>query len=113
MQIESDKAKRHTKSKVSNSVVAISRIRSITSDFVLTLSLSNGKTVTRDFTDFVQTAFGLLSRLRDVNFFKRVRLVDGVLTWPGNIDVNPFWVVYGNDWTKLARLNRVEASIKF
>jgi hypothetical protein len=67
-------------------------------DHTLSLRLSNGLTVERDLSPLVRRAKGLLRHLRDPSIFRRVRVVEGALTWPGEIDICPLATIYGKNW---------------
>lgn len=67
-------------------------------DFRLRISLDNGTEIERDLTPLTERAKGVLTKLRDPKFFRRVRIVDGALTWPGEIDICPLTTLYGADW---------------
>lgn len=67
-------------------------------DFKLSIRLDNGRVVERDFAGLVERSKGVLARLRDPKFFRRVQVVDGALTWPGEIDLCPLSTLYGAEW---------------
>ncbi len=56
---------------------------------LLGIQLSDGKRFVRDLGPFIRRAPGILQKLRKKSFFGRVRVVDGVITWPGGIDIAP------------------------
>ncbi len=66
----------------------------------LRLRLRNGMRIERDFSRFTG---GVFEKFVDVRYFRRVRLIDGVLTWPGPrgwrvdqvVDLSPDSVVWG------------------
>lgn len=33
--------------------------------------------------------YGVFEKLRDLDFFKELRITDGFVTWPGDIDIAP------------------------
>ena len=67
------------------------RIRSVRpiGDFRLEIGLTDGTKITRDFSGFVRSAKGVLTRLRDHKFFVRARASHGTVEWPGGLDVCP------------------------
>lgn len=54
----------------------------------LFLKFSNGKSGTFNFEDFFSYK-GILAPLKDDNFFKKVTIVDGTISWPDECDFNP------------------------
>ena len=63
----------------------------------LSLRLTDGSVVVRDFSDFVRRgATCVLRPLRDSKFFAKVRVRGGTLEWPGELDFCPDVII----WTK-------------
>lgn len=54
----------------------------------LFLKFSNGKSGTFNFDDFF-TYKGILAALKDDQFFQKVAIIDGTLTWPNECDFCP------------------------
>jgi hypothetical protein len=54
----------------------------------LAIAFSNGSEGERDFTDFIAEGGEMVEPLRDLAFFHRVFLDDGVLTWPNGLDLD-------------------------
>ena len=100
----SNKVSDRTKSKVSSKPVAQIRAVRYVEDALLEVELSNGRVVTRDFAELRVRAKGVLKRLRDPKFFRRVKVIDGVLTWPGEIDICSLSLVYGASWVTSRRI---------
>ena len=63
------------------------------SGFVLDLVFANGELGRVDFLPVFTGRPGLLGELANVSEFDKVELVDGVLTWPNGVDLDPL-VVY-------------------
>ncbi len=78
--------------------------------FELEIDLSDGRTVIRDFAALVSRARGVLLRLAKPAFFRKVRVVAGALTWPGEIDLCPLATIYGDTWMSKRRRVAVRAS---
>ncbi len=80
--------------------VGIAAIEKVLPGRRLRLRLTNGTSVERDFSRFKD---GVFERFTDTRYFRRVRLVRGVLTWPGRrgwradqvVDLLPEAVVWG------------------
>lgn len=58
-------------------------------DYRLEIGLTDGTKVMRDFSRFVESARGVLTRLRDRKFFARARVSHGTVEWPGGLDICP------------------------
>jgi Protein of unknown function (DUF2442) len=54
----------------------------------LDLAFSDGSEGERDFADLIAEGGEMVEPLRDVAFFARVFLDDGVLTWPNGFDLD-------------------------
>jgi hypothetical protein len=54
----------------------------------LALAFSDGSEGERDFADLIAEGGEMVEPLRDVAFFARVFLDDGVLTWPNGFDLD-------------------------
>ena len=54
----------------------------------LAVAFSDGSEGERDFADLIAEGGEMVERLRDVAFFARVFLDDGVLTWPNGFDLD-------------------------
>lgn len=67
------------------------RIRSVRplGGYRLEIGLTDGTKITRDFSHFVGSAKGVLTRLRDRKFFARARASHGTVEWPGGLDICP------------------------
>lgn len=106
MQIESKMARLRSRSNLSSrSLPSIRRVR-VLNGYLLEMEISNGRVVSRDFTKFVMRAIGVLARLRTPQFFARVSVSDGALTWPGQIDLCPLHVIYGKSWMTSKKIRR-------
>ena len=63
----------------------------------LRLTLTDGSVVERDVTDLLDGP--VFARLRtDDELFRRVRARYGTVTWPGNLDLAPETVIWGDDF---------------
>jgi hypothetical protein len=63
----------------------------------LRLTLSDGSVVERDITDLLWGP--VFERLRsDDAYFRRVRARYGTVTWPGNMDLAPETLIWGDDY---------------
>ena len=56
--------------------------------YQLALAFSDGSEGERDFADLIAEGGEMVEPLRDVAFFARVFLDDGVLTWPNGFDLD-------------------------
>ena len=54
----------------------------------LFLKFSDGKSGTFNFEDFFSYK-GILAPLKDDDFFKKVTIIDGTISWPDECDFNP------------------------
>jgi Protein of unknown function (DUF2442) len=54
----------------------------------LAVAFSDGSEGERDFADLIAEGGEMVEPLRDVTFFARVFLDDGVLTWPNGFDLD-------------------------
>ncbi len=65
------------------------RVKSVkpTDDFRLQILFTNGERGTYDCSPLLD--FGVFQELRDLNYFKRARLVDGTVAWPHEQDICP------------------------
>ena len=62
----------------------------------LRLTLTDGSVVDRDITDLL--CGPVFERLAcDDAYFRRVRVRYGTVTWPGNVDLAPETIIWGND----------------
>lgn len=76
----------------------------VVDDHTLSLTLSDGRIVLRDCAALMRRAKGVLLPLRDPKYFRRVRVVHGALTWPGEIDLCPDSTIYGKNWMHSRRV---------
>jgi Protein of unknown function (DUF2442) len=61
----------------------------------LRLTLSDGSVVERDISDIISGP--VFERLAaDDAYFQRVRVQYGTVTWPGNVDIAPETMIWGN-----------------
>lgn len=58
-----------------------------TDDFKLILFFTNGEQRIYDCSDLLD--FGVFKELRDKNYFKQVKVIDGTVTWPHDQDICP------------------------
>ncbi len=65
------------------------RVKSVSgsSDYKLHLEFTNGERGTYDCRPLLN--FGVFQELRDVSYFKRVRVLDGTVAWPHDQDICP------------------------
>ena len=56
-------------------------------DYRLALVFSDGTEGERDFSDMIAEGGEMVEPLRDLTFFARVFLDDGILTWPNGFDL--------------------------
>ena len=57
-------------------------------DCRLALAFSDGTEGERDFSDMIAEGGEMVEPLRDLTFFARVFLDDGILTWPNGFDLD-------------------------
>jgi hypothetical protein len=59
----------------------------LTGEFAISVRFKDG---VEGIVKFLPTAFqGVFSHLSDISQFQQVRVVDGVVTWPGELDLAP------------------------
>jgi hypothetical protein len=95
-----DPVVRRAVAKLADDRVTIEKILAVVPDRRLRLRLSDGSLVERDFSLFTG---GVFKRFAEPRYFARVRLVHGVLTWPGPkgwnehqvVDLSPDDVIWG------------------
>jgi len=56
-------------------------------DYQLLLTFTNGEQGLYDCTEILD--FGVFRELRDKNYFKRARILDGTVVWPNGQDICP------------------------
>jgi len=56
--------------------------------FRLGIRFSNGEEGERDFSDMIEEGGVMVEPLRDLAFFSRVFIDDGILTWPNGFDLD-------------------------
>jgi hypothetical protein len=61
-------------------------------DHRLRVRFSDGSSGVHDFSSMVGETGSLLAPLRDRNYFARVFLDFGALTWPNGFDISPEWL---------------------
>jgi hypothetical protein len=73
-----------------NRTTVMKRIKTIkvTGPMELTLLFDNGKTIVKDFKSLAAKG-GVFARLRDRKFFAKVKLSEGTVLWPGDLDLCP------------------------
>jgi Protein of unknown function (DUF2442) len=82
------------KSNRSNRYVEVVDVEVI-GDFRLKLRLTDGSTVERDLSRFVERyGVGLRSKLRDQKFFRRARPGLGTVVWSRDIDISPHMLIW-------------------
>ena len=60
------------------------------SGFQLDVEFADGLRGRFDYSEFIHREdAGVFAPLRDVNYFKQVGIVDGAVTWPGELDLAP------------------------
>jgi hypothetical protein len=59
----------------------------VTADNTLFVRFQDGVQGTLEFAN--SFFYGVFERLKDPNEFRQVRVVDGVVTWPGELDLAP------------------------
>lgn len=60
-----------------------------TNDFKLYLKYINGETVVVDMNEFKENFQGIVKNLSSLEFFKKVKVEDGMAAWPMGIDLDP------------------------
>ncbi len=63
-------------------------------DYIVELTLDDGRVVERDFSLLRGPVFDPI--MRDRRKFRKLRIVDGVLVWPGDVDVDPDGILRHN-----------------
>jgi Protein of unknown function (DUF2442) len=74
----------------------------------LQISFSDGSVGTRDFADMVAREGEMVRPLKDAEYFARVFLEDGALTWPNGYDVDP--IALHDEMKKAGLLRRADAA---
>ena len=64
---------------------------------VLSIELSTGAVIQRDFGRIVNAAKNFLLPLKRSTFFKKARICEGAVTWPGERDFCPDVTLYGKE----------------
>lgn len=57
-------------------------------EYRLHLTFENGKEGIADLSNYAKRG-GVFSKFSDIEYFRKVYLVHGVLTWPNNVDIAP------------------------
>ena len=78
------------------------------SDYRLQIAFSDGTVGTRDFSDIKARTGEMVAPLKDPNYFARVFIDDGALTWPNGYDWDP--IALHDDMKKAGQLRRVDAA---
>ncbi|WP_295441099.1 DUF2442 domain-containing protein [uncultured Thiodictyon sp.] len=60
---------------------------SASGDYKLLLVFTNGEQGTYDCANLLE--FGVFKELKDINYFKRAKVIDGTVAWPHDQDICP------------------------
>ena len=60
--------------------------------FRLRITFNDGSVGVHDFSSMIEESGPMLAPLRDQNYFARVFLEFGALTWPNGFDIAPEWM---------------------
>jgi len=75
---------------------------------VLEIAFSDGTVGTRDFADIKARAGEMVAPLKDADYFARVFIEDGALTWPNGYDWDP--IALHDEMKAKCLLRRVDAA---
>lgn len=59
------------------------------------LTLSDGDLIERDLAELFAEGTGVFAPLKNPNMFRKVRVEEGTLVWPGGVDLCPDALIWG------------------